>query len=202
MSRDRSRSGGSSRPSLLGSDGSIDLTGGLGGGLPGTADAPSGESRGDAWVADRERRSMMPRSKPVSALEMEPSQESLPRDLIREMTERFELGDYAGALSVAELQLGIDPTDDSARRHAVESRRRLEARYTARIGSLRHVFNCALPDAKLRWLGLDPQAAFLLTLVDGQTSVQEVLDLCPLARLEALRLFTELLEAQAIVRVG
>ena len=71
-----------------------------------------------------------------------------------------------------------------------------------RIGSLEYVFNLAVPAAKVKWLGLDPQAAFLLSLVDGQTNVAEVLELCQMGRLEALRVFTELLEAKAIVRVA
>jgi hypothetical protein len=64
------------------------------------------------------------------------------------------------------------------------------------------VFNLAVPATKVRWLGLDPQASFLLSLVDGQTSVAEVLELSQMGRLEALRVFTELLEAKAILRVA
>ena len=47
------------------------------------------------------------------------------------------------------------------RRMDETSRQRLEARYTTRIGSLDYVFNLAVPEAKAKWLGLDPQAAFL-----------------------------------------
>ena len=65
-----------------------------------------------------------------------------------------------------------------------------------------YVFTLAVPAAKVKWLGLDPQAGFLLSLVDGQTTVAEVLDLCGMRRLEALRAFTELLETKAIVRVA
>jgi hypothetical protein len=64
------------------------------------------------------------------------------------------------------------------------------------------VFNLAVPAGNVKWLGLDPQAAFLLSLVDGQTTVAEVLELCQMGTLEALRVFTELLEAGAILRVA
>jgi hypothetical protein len=96
----------------------------------------------------------------------------------------------------------LDPEDEGARRYAANSRARLETRYTTRIGSLEYVYNLGVPAAKVRWLGLDPQASFLLSLVDGQTTVAEVLDLCKMGRLEALRVFTELLEAKAIIRVA
>jgi hypothetical protein len=126
----------------------------------------------------------------------------IPPGISEEIADCFALGDYAGALRAAELQLGLDATDQSARDYAAESRRRLEERYTTRVGSLDYVFNVAVPAAKVRWLGLDPQAAFLLSFVDGQTTVHEVLALCPMARLEALRVFTELLDAKAVIRVA
>jgi hypothetical protein len=125
-----------------------------------------------------------------------------PRDIDPEIADRFALGDYAGALRAAELRLGADPEDVSASQYAESSRARLEARYTSRIGSLESVFNLAVPTIRIKWLGLDPQAMSVLSLVDGQTSVAELLELCPTDRLEALRVFTELLEAEAIVRVA
>ena len=119
-----------------------------------------------------------------------------------EIADCFALGDYARSLSAAELLLGLDPDDENAQQYAVSSRARLETRYINRIGSLDYVFNLAVPAAKVKWLGLDPQAAFLLSLVDGQTSVAEVLEICEMGRLEALREFTELLDAKAILRVA
>lgn len=145
---------------------------------------------------------MLPPRTPAPAVETEEEEDEVPDDIHREIADRFALGDYAAALSAAELQLGVDPDDESARQYAETSRERLEARYTTRIGSLEYVFSLAVPAAKVKWLGLDPQAAFLLSLIDGQTAVTEVLELCQMGRLEALRVFTELLEAKAILRVA
>ena len=142
---------------------------------------------------------------PAPAAETAPPAETddpAPDDIHREIADHFALGDYAAALHSAELQLGLDTTDETARQYADTSRARLETRYTTRIGSLEYVFNLAVPAAKVKWLGLDPQAAFLLSLVDGQTTVAEVLELCQMGRLEALRVFTELLDAKAILRVA
>ena len=132
------------------------------------------------------------------------SGEGGPRPVLRcaSFAERFAVGDFVGALSAAELRLGEEPGDEDAWQYAQSSRERLESRYTNRIGSVDYVFNLAIPAAKVKWLGLDPQAGFLLSLVDGQTTVAEVLDLCGMRRLEALRAFTELVEAKAIVRVA
>jgi hypothetical protein len=138
----------------------------------------------------------------VEAAAVPEAGEPSPDEVHLEIADRFALGDYAAALHLAELQLGLDANDEGARQYAEASRARLETKYTTRIGSLDYVFNLAVPAAKVKWLGLDPQAAFLLSLVDGQTSVAEVLELCQMGRLEALRVFTELLEAKAILRVA
>ena len=198
MTAGRPGSSDSDFPSVLGADGTMDLTGGL---VQGRAEErPTSRPSGDAWVVDRDRRSLLPPA-PAAVAEEEAAQPS-PDDRHREIADHFALGDYAAALHSAELQLGLDPEDESARQYADTSRARLETRYTTRIGSLAYVFNLAVPAAKVKWLGLDPQAAFLLSLVDGQTTVAEVLELCQMGRLEALRVFTELLEAKAILRVA
>lgn len=190
----------STRLTLLGADGRIDLSGEQTGHPAETPASPDGAF--DAWAMDRSRRSMIPPAEEIFVREPQPTQRPIGDHAAQEIVDRFALGDHQGALRIAELQLGLDPADERALHYALESRRRLEMRYVARIGSLDDVFNGAVPPAKLRWSGLDPQATSLLTLIDGQASVQQVLDLCRMTRLEALRLFIELLEAQAIVRVA
>jgi hypothetical protein len=200
MASTKPGAGESHRPRVLGSDGGIDLTGGAATRNPNQR--PTLRPSGDAWVVDRDRRSLLPPRPAPSVADASEPEDDLPNDIHREISDRFALGDYAAALTAAELQLGVDPSDQSARQYAETSRRRLEARYTTRIGSLDYVFNLAVPAVKVKWLGLDPQAAFLLSLVDGQTAVAEVLQACQMERLEALRVFTELLEAKAIIRVA
>ena len=159
-------------------------------------------------MIDRDRRSLHPppavqspsSSSPPGAFDADETTPVV--EVHREIADRFALGDFARALSAAELQLGRDPDDAEAKRYAESSREHLEIRYATRIGSLDFIFNVAVPRAKIKWLGLDPPAAFLLSLVDGQTTVSEVLDICQMGRLEALRVFTELLDAKAIERVA
>ncbi len=190
----------SNHPRVLGADGGIDLTGGAIAQSP--SERPTLRPSGDAWLVDRDRRSLLPPQPALSPDGENESEEEVPDDIHREIADRFALGDFAAALSAAELQLGVDSSDESARQYAETSRQRLEVRYTTRIGSLDYVFNLAVPAAKVKWLGLDPQAAFLLSLVDGQTAVAEVLAASQMERLDALRVFTELLEAKAIIRVA
>jgi len=194
MASGKPGSSGSSFPSVLGDKGTIDLVGGST--EQDIHERPTRRLSGDAWVVDRDRRSLPPTAPPPALHEAGDADAPSP-ELIH-----AEIGDYARSLSAAELQLGLNPDDESAQQYASNSRTRLETRYTTRIGSLDYIFNLAVPPAKVKWLGLDPQAAFLLSLVDGQTTVAEVLDICQMGRLEALRVFTELLEAKAIIRVA
>ena len=200
MASGRPGSSDSNFPSVIGADGAIDLAGGLA--REGAPQRLTSRPSGDAWVADRDRRSLLPLAIGVESAAVKEADEPSLDDIHREIADHFALGDFAAALHSAELQLGLDPDDESARQYAETSRARLETRYTTRIGSLEYVFNVAVPAGKVKWLGLDPQAAFLLSLVDGQTTVAEVLELCQMGRLEALRVFTELLEAEAILRVA
>ncbi|NND28945.1 MAG: hypothetical protein HKN97_10175 [Myxococcales bacterium] len=200
MASVKSGSGDSSFPSVLGDDGAIDLV--ADSEAQDIHERPTRRISGDAWVADRGRRSLAPTAPPPARPEAPEAGEASPDVLHAEIADCFALGDYARSLSAAELLLGLDPEDENAKQYAVNSRARLETRYINRIGSLDYVFNLAVPAAKVKWLGLDPQAAFLLSLVDGQTTVADVLEICDIGRLEALRVFTELLDAKAIARVA
>ncbi len=182
---------------VLGNDGTIDLTGAASSHL---SKHDTIRPSGDAWSVDRKRRTLAPPPGPLPG--QQTTHVPVPDDIHLQIADRFALGDYAAALSAAELQLGVDPNDQTARQYAETSRQRLEARYVTRIGSLDWVFNLAVPATRVKWLGLDPQAAFLLSLVDGQSTVDQVLEACRMKRLEALRVFAELLDAKAIVRVA
>ncbi len=119
-------------------------------------------------------------------------------DLTSEMSDRFELGDFSGALVAAEMLLARDPGDAVAQSCAASSRERLEQIYASRIGSLTRVPMVAVRDVDLRWLGLDHRAGFLLSRIDGHASLDEVLDVSGMPRLEALRTLVDLCEAGAL----
>ena len=119
-------------------------------------------------------------------------------DLTTEMHDRYAFGDYTAALSAAELILGRDPTDAEAIAVCHASREKLASLFLARLGSLEAVPR-PVEDVDVRWLGLHHRGAFLLSRVDGVASVEQILDVSGMPRLEALRTLVELLEAGAIV---
>jgi hypothetical protein len=59
---------------------------------------------------------------------------------------------------------------------------------------LRH----AMTDARVAELALDHRAGFMLSLIDGTASIEEVLDMCPMPELEALSVLANLLRRGVI----
>lgn len=128
-------------------------------------------------------------------------------DLAAEMHDRYALGDYTGALRAAQLLLGREPDHDKAHEYAERSRVRLEQLYEARLGAICgtdvstlgvQVPVLAVPDHEIRWLGLDHRQGFLLSRIDGQVNVDDLVDLTGISRLDVLRCLVEMVELQAI----
>ena len=117
---------------------------------------------------------------------------------IGEMRDRFSLGDYSGALIVAEAILESDAQHAEARQVAQHCRRVLEQMYIARIGPLTRVPTVAVPRDQLRWLSIDHRAGFLLSHVDGVSTLEMILDVSGMSPLDALRILYELAQQRVI----
>ena len=122
-------------------------------------------------------------------------------DLVDEMEELYALDDLTGALRCAELILGREADHVQARHCADNCRRRLIHLYGSKIGAFTGVPRLALSESELRWLGLDHRSAFLLSRIDGATSVEEILELSGMPKLEAMKTLVDLLDRGAI-RIG
>jgi hypothetical protein len=119
-------------------------------------------------------------------------------DPVGEMHDRFSLGDYSGALVIAESLLEEDPNHEQAKRYAENCRSILEQMYAARLGSLEQVPFIAVPREQLRWLSLDHRAGFVLSHVDGISNLGEILDISGMPTLDALRILFELSQQRVI----
>ncbi len=115
-----------------------------------------------------------------------------------EMADRVALGDYTGALEIAEKLLELDPEHGEALRVAEEARETLLAMYTARIGDLEGVPVVAIARDELRWLSIDHRAGFMLSLIDGVSTLEMVLDVSGMPRFDALRILHELLQKRIV----
>jgi hypothetical protein len=134
----------------------------------------------------------------VGVEEVPDSSPEIQVDPQNEMQERFALGDYSGALVVAESLLEENPTHVEALEYAESCRAVLQQMYTARIGSLQRVPVVEVARDQLRWLSIDHRAGFVLSLVDGISSLEMILDVSGMPSLDALRILFELLEQRII----
>lgn len=134
----------------------------------------------------------------TSHLESEPASEE--RVSIVSLSELYALSDFSGALELAETRLAANPNDTEAQRYAQDCRRVLIKMQLSRLGSLQQVVELALDASELQWLTIDHRAGFLLSLIDGLSTLEDLLDICGMQRLEALQIFADLVE-QKVVRL-
>ncbi len=114
------------------------------------------------------------------------------------MRERFSLGDYTGALEMSELILAEEPGNLEAAECGENCRTVLEGMFAAKLGPLDRVPMVVVPRTQMRWLSIDHRAGFILSLVDGSSSVEMILDVCGMPKLDALRILHELVQQKIV----
>ncbi len=153
------------------------------------SERPPAEARPDALEAPIQTRSSAPAGRP--------SVPSVSQEVL-DMRDRYRAGDFTGALVVAESLLEANPGHDEAQRCHELCVSVLSQMYFARLGSPAQVVRVAVPSDQIRWLSLDHRAGFLLSLIDGQSTIEELLDISGMPRLDALRILYGLLDQRAI----
>jgi len=119
-------------------------------------------------------------------------------DPAAEMHERFSLGDYTGALELAELILADDAKNLEAAECSENCRTVLENMYSARLGPAGGVPIVVVPNAHMRWLSMDHRAGFVLSLIDGKSTLDTILDLSGMPRLDALHILHDLVQQKVV----
>ncbi|MCC6647204.1 MAG: hypothetical protein IT374_16730 [Polyangiaceae bacterium] len=133
--------------------------------------------------------------------EAEPGSEPERTSPQAEMRDRFSLGDFSGALEVAVTLLEQDPMNAEAASYAESCREKLFAMYAAKLGSMQEIPRVIVPPDQVRWLTLDHRAGFVLSCIDGYSTIEEILDVSGMSPLDALRVLHELSQ-QRIIAVG
>jgi hypothetical protein len=114
------------------------------------------------------------------------------------MRDAFAEGDYELSLQAAQQVLAALPSNPDALSYARTCERLLEKRHVDRIGHLDAVPVLAVDAEQVRWLALDHREGFVLSLVDGVTTVEELIDISGLGRVDLLKTVGGLLEAEVI----
>jgi hypothetical protein len=108
--------------------------------------------------------------------------------------EAYERRDYDGAIKAAQDILAIRPNDPDATMYVNECRTKLEALYAFSMGSPYRIPALRVPREILRARNLDHQVGFVLSLIDGRSSVEEITDVCPLPAPDVLKILFDLVE--------
>lgn len=170
------------------------------------ADLDSLDSSSSPLQKSREQSRLDPRD-PLLELSSDPPPPAAFREVaptasaIADMKDRYAMGDFSGALVIAEKLLETNPEDLEAPRYAQSCRDVLTQMYSARLGSLDQRVEVAVPSDQIRWLTLDHRAGFLLSLIDGGITVDQILDISGMPRLDALRIMYQLLD-QRVISLG
>jgi hypothetical protein len=167
---------------------------------------PLGDDRGLAAISDLPLEEQPPPSGRVSGgARQAPEDHSRatlppydPDDPLDRVHDRFVLGDYSGALVLAESVIEEHPDNSEAQRYAGSCRDMLRQMYLSRIGTGRDVPRIVMAPDQLRWLTLDHRMGFLLSCVDGKSCIDEILDVSGMPGLDALRLLYELVQEGVI----
>jgi hypothetical protein len=121
-----------------------------------------------------------------------------PGDPLIDLRDRYAVGDFTGANEIAESILAEQPNNAEALRFRESCRDVLSQMYTARLGPSSGIPRLAIPAAELQWLSLDHRTGFLLSCVDGRSTIEEILDVSGMPALDALRILYTLLQQQII----
>jgi len=119
-------------------------------------------------------------------------------DPMVELRDRYAVGDFTGAMTIAEAVLADDPSNAEVLRYMESCRDILLQMYKARLGSLDRIPRIALPAEELRWLTLDHRSGFLLSCIDGTSTIEDILDVSGMPPLDTLRILYTLMQQQII----
>ena len=135
----------------------------------------------------------------LSASELENSAELVAQ--LEGLRARFDKGDFMGVLMRAEGLLESHPDCAPARSLVSRAEERLRDTYKARLGSGSEVLRVMLRPEEVQGLSLDHRAGFLMSLCDGVSTIDEVVDMSGMSELDVLRLLFEMRE-QGVVAVA
>jgi len=115
--------------------------------------------------------------------------------LLRNAQELLRLENYEGALDLFQAAATLDPKRFELEGYVDLLRSRLVKVYRERVGDGRRIPKLLVPAGQITRFNLPADAGFVLSLIDGRTSFDELLSVSGMGPFEALRIFANLLEA-------
>jgi Tetratricopeptide repeat. len=119
--------------------------------------------------------------------------------LLKSAQDRMALNDFSGALELLEVMLSEKPDHQIAGQMRAEAQQRLTEMLFSKLGNLDRVPKVCMRGDEIIWLNLDHRAGFVLSLVDGTISFDDILLICGLSQLEGTRILVQLLQNNVII---
>jgi len=115
------------------------------------------------------------------------------------MRRLFERGEFSRALDAATCVLSLDPHLEEAERYVAWCQQRLRGGTHAVTGSLSSIPRITVSLDQVCGMNLDHRAGFLLSCVDGYSTLEEILDVAGMPASDALAILDDLLEKNVIL---
>ena len=110
----------------------------------------------------------------------------------------LESDDFSGALEILGKILEETPDNQEALDMRKEAEESLMAILTAKLGDMEQSPEVCMSSDEIIWLNLDNRAGFVLSLVDGNTSYEDILSLSGLERLAGMKILAQLVQDKVI----
>ncbi|MEE2756284.1 MAG: hypothetical protein VYA30_06470 [Myxococcota bacterium] len=111
-------------------------------------------------------------------------------------------GDYQGSLDLLKLVLAEDPSHAVATALAQLNESKIRDVFLNKLGGLRQCPRLKVTQQEYVWQSLSHVEGFVLSLVDGQTSYGDIVDIAAMPEAESLKTLVKLLELEIIVNAG
>ncbi len=118
--------------------------------------------------------------------------------LLLQAADQLDLDDHTGALETVEKVLALDPQNATAHELLQRCESTLLAMFESKLGDLTFRPQVKLKPDEIVWLNLDHRAGFVLSMVDGQISYDDLFTLSSMSRLDTARILVHLVQARAI----
>lgn len=101
-------------------------------------------------------------------------------------------------MAVVEKILALDPSNATAHELKARCEGTLLAMYESKLGDLSRRPTLKIKPDEVVWLNLDHRAGFLLSLIDGQVSLDDLFSLSSMSRLDTARILHQLVTDKVI----
>ena len=123
---------------------------------------------------------------------------SAPVPSMEDIEARIALDDDTGAAKLARLRAEGLPDDAQAQVVAERCEARLIEIFLTRLGDLSRAPRVVMSGDRRQWLSIDHRAGFVVSRIDGSTTLEEWLEISAMSRLDALAILHDLLEQKVV----